>query len=374
MSQAEGTDVSLKKTKLNSLHTGLGARLVPFAGYELPVQYTGIRDEHLHTRSHASLFDISHMGQFLLTGQNVAKALEKLVPNRMANLAPGRQRYTVLLNEQGGVIDDLMISNFGDAFYLVVNGACKTKDWEHLTHHLDDSLDLKECTDRSLIALQGPAAAEVMTTLGFDSSDLYFLQTTQAKLCGVNCFISRSGYSGEDGFEISAPSDQVELIARKLLEQETVLPAGLGARDTLRLEAGLCLYGHELTEAISPVDAGLNWLISEDRLDDQNAYLGRDVIQRQLTSPRSQKRVGIIGEGKAPFREGTNILNAENELIGQVCSGTFSPTREKPIGMAYIDRVYTEQGTSLLVEVRNKRHPVTVTGLPFVPHRYFTKK
>lgn len=377
--------MSLKKTALHSLHIELGGRLVEFAGYELPVQYQGIRDEHLHTRAYASVFDISHMGQIRLTGHNVPDVLERLVPNPMQNLPPGRQRYSVLLNAQGGVIDDLMISNLGraveaqdhDQFYLVVNAACKEQDLDHLRRFLADqpeSITLEEMHDHALIALQGPQAAGALEHLGFKSADLFFLHTTRTELCGVSCLISRSGYTGEDGFEISIPADQVEKIVRNLLAIDGVKPAGLGARDTLRLEAGLCLYGHELSTKRTPVEADLRWLVSNARLLDESGYLGRDVIKQQLAEPPSHQRVGLIVNAKVPVREGAPVMTEDNHVIGEITSGTFSPTLEKPIAMAYIDRAYANVGQALFAEVRKRQYPVEVTSLPFVPHQYYIPK
>jgi len=362
---------SLKHTALYGLHRELGARMVPFAGYELPVQYRGIREEHLHTRRHASLFDISHMGRFILMGKNAARALERLVPCRLEDLLPGRQRYTTFLNTHGGIIDDLIVTVDGEALVLVVNAARKDRDREFIEASIGDDIEIRESAEHSLIALQGPDAAAILGRLNNDCTELGFMQAKTVDILGIPCHVSRSGYTGEAGFEIAVPSTHVEFIARRLLDDERTRTAGLGARDTLRLEAGLCLYGHELNEDISPVEAGLKWIISEERLATDAGFFGSDVIQRQLSEGTHRQRVGLLVEGRAPVREDTVLVNMDGETVGRVTSGTYSPTLERPIAMACINSEYTRAGTRLHAIIRNRQHPVTVTKLPFVSRRYY---
>jgi glycine cleavage system T protein (aminomethyltransferase) len=366
----------LKRTPLYPLHIEQSAQIVPFAGYEMPVQYLkGIKQEHLHTRMHAGLFDISHMGQVKLSGENSAQFLESLTPSCLQNLSKNAQRYTVFTNEQGGIIDDLMITNAGDHFFVVINAACKENDIKYMQRQLPNSCKLEELSDFALLALQGPKANIVMQCLCPAATKLTFMTGGQFTLKGVSCFINRCGYTGEDGFEISIPADHAENIARCLLAEDDVELIGLGARDSLRLEAGYCLYGHDLDENTSPVEANLNWVISKSRLQDKTQpYPGIEVIREQLQKGTECLRVGLLSEGKAPIREGASILNEQEEIIGSITSGGFGPSAEKPIAMGYINQKYAATGTQLIVKVRDRVQRVTVVTLPFVKHQYFRKK
>ncbi len=370
--QQQTRNGGLKKTPLHDLHQQLNARMVAFAGYTLPVQYRGIRDEHLHTRAHASLFDISHMGQFLLSGDNVVAALETLVPNHIATLTPGQQRYSVLLNEAGGVVDDVIITRTEQGCQLIVNAACKDKDWTYLQHHLPDDVLLHELRDHALIAIQGPEAAKALQQLGYDSRQHTFMHACPIELNTIQCHISRCGYTGEDGFEISLPANQAENLARELLSLERVQPAGLGARDTLRLEAGLSLYGHELDETVTPIEAGLDWLISAKRLIKSN-YVGREVILQQVNEGADRLSVGIVADGKAPVREGVELFDLNDNPVGKITSGTYSPTLAKPIALARVDNAVSQAGTRLIASQRGREIPVHVSQLPFVAHRYYSR-
>ncbi len=375
MSQAQNTDVTLKKTILHPLHGELGGRLVAFAGYELPVQFRGIREEHLHTRAHASLFDISHMGQIMLRGARAAESLERLVPSRLTDLRAGQQRYTVLLNEAAGIIDDLIVTRLDDdTLFLIVNAACRQKDLACLRAHLGGKIIIEELPEQALIALQGPAAAATLAGLGIETDDLAFMQAKRVTFQKARCLFSRSGYTGEDGFEISIPNEHATVLFRDLLAQPHVQPAGLGARDTLRLEAGLCLYGHELSEEITPVTAGLNWILDRERLQTAQSCTGGDVILRQLNEGTPRQRVGILVEGKVPVREGTELLDQDDNIVGRVTSGSYSPCLEKPVAMAYVNADLCHPGTGLNARVRQRLHPVQVARLPFVPHRYSKQK
>ena len=355
----------LKKTPLYRLHTDLGAKMVAFAGYEMPVQYpTGIIREHKHCREHAGFFDISHMGQCLITGPSAAEELEELTPSNIVGLKIGQQRYTVLTNAKGGIIDDIIITRTEDGFLIVVNAACKEKDFSHLKQSLSNQCQLKILYDQALFALQGPAAAKVMTELSKPASTLSFMQACTSQIANMDCTISRCGYTGEDGFEISIANQQAETLAQLILAFEQVKPIGLGARDTLRLEAGLSLYGHELTESTNPIEAGLKWTFRSSL----SHFLGDKAIQSQLEQGASRKRVGLIIDGKIPVRENTELFDSQNKLIGFVSSGSFSPSLEKPIALALINRLNTEQ--ILYAKVRNRIITAHISPLPFVPHRY----
>lgn len=355
------------------MHIAAGAKMVPFAGYDMPVQYAhGIIREHLHTREKAGLFDVSHMGQAKLTGKDIAAALESLVPSDMQALASGQQRYTVLLNERGGVIDDLMVARQGDDFYLVVNAACKRKDFDHLRALLPASVQMQELPDRALLALQGPRAIEVLAGIEPDVAALRFMDFAELSIAGCRVRITRSGYTGEDGFEISLhESDAVEF-ARRLLADERVAWVGLGARDSLRMEAGLCLYGHELTESISPVEAGIAWVVTKVRRaggERAGGYPGAAVIDDQLANGPARRKVALLVDGKAPVREGADIVNTEGRVVGQVCSGGYSPTLARPIAIGFVDA--DKVSDKLAAMVRGKPLALTQTTLPFVAHRYF---
>ena len=366
-----GGDPSLKSMPLHGLHLEFGARMVPFAGYMMPVQYAGgILAEHKHTREAASLFDVSHMGQLRLSGDSADEALERLVPADLGKLPQDRLRYSCLTNEKGGVIDDLMIARRKDHLALVVNAARKEHDVAHLKRALGDRAELTLHEDRALIALQGPKAGEVIGRHAPGAAAATFMSVVEAALFGVECTFSRSGYTGEDGFEISMPADAAEEVARKLLGEPEVEPAGLGARDSLRLEAGLCLYGHELTEETTPVEAGLSWIIGKRRRTD-GGFLGAEIILRQLEDGPPRKRVGLRPEGRAPARDGTEILNEDGREIGRVTSGCFGATVGGPIAMGYVTAAHAAPGTAVQLQVRGKSLPARVVKLPFVEQRYF---
>ena len=362
----------LLRTPLHALHVELGARMVPFAGYEMPVQYAaGILAEHRHTRAAASLFDVSHMGQARLHGAAVSE-LETLVPVDLLGLAFGRQRYAFFTNEAGGILDDLMVTNRGDALYLVVNASRKAHDFELLK-----KFELEILSDRALLALQGPEAARVIARLSPRLESMTFMSSDAARLGGFDCQISRSGYTGEDGFEISVAAADAEPLARLLLAQEGVAPAGLGARDSLRLEAGLCLYGHDLDETTTPVEAGLAWAIQKARRRGgahAGNFPGADVILDQLERGAPRSRVGILPDGRAPIREGEQLHAPDGRVVGKLTSGGFGATLDAPLAMGYVEREYAAPGTTLSATVRGKPRACRVAPLPFVPHRYHKGK
>jgi aminomethyltransferase len=366
--------MTLLTTPLDALHRELGAKMVPFAGYDMPVQYpTGIIREHLHTREAAGLFDVSHMGQLVIEGAGTAALLESLVPADIEGLGVDRQAYTLLTNERGGVLDDLIVTRWGERrFFLVVNAACKERDIAHLRRHLaGQSLQVLE--EQALLALQGPAARAVMGGLCPAAAELVFMQGTRAQIDGIDAYITCSGYTGEDGFEISLPAADAEPLARRLLALDAVKPIGLGARDSLRLEAGLCLYGHELTEEIDPVQAGLVWSIGRARRPDgerPGGFPGADAIFRRMAEGAPLRRVGLAVDGRRPVRERQPVLDQEGETVGEVCSACYGASVGRPIAMAYVRRDLGEPGTRLEVAVRDKRVPVTVTRMPFSPQRY----
>ncbi len=371
----------LLKTALYDLHLELGARMVPFAGYQMPVQYPlGVMKEHLHTRAAAGLFDVSHMGQVRLsplpggTLADVAAALETLVPIDVIDLPLNKQRYAVFTNEQGGILDDLMISNMGDSLFVVVNAACKQQDVAHLRAHLAGRCQITELTDRALLALQGPAAAEVMARLLPQTASLVFMDSHEVILLGATCFISRSGYTGEDGFEISVPNQQAVQLARLLLSHPEVAAIGLGARDSLRLEAGLCLYGHDMDASISPVEASLAWALSKVRRADgarAGGYPGAAVVARHFAEGVGKKRVGLQINEKIPVREGADIVDADGQIIGKVTSGGFGPSVNAPVAMGYVTQPHSAIGTRLSAIVRGKPVAMEVVKTPFFPQRYY---
>lgn len=368
-------NTELAVTPLYNLHKELGAKMVPFAGYSMPVQYPmGVLKEHNHTRAQAGLFDVSHMGQVRLSGPNAAKALETLVPVDIVDLPLNTQRYAVFTDEKGGVLDDLMVSNGGDHLFVVVNAACKEQDVAHMRKHLSELCTVEELTDRALLALQGPAAVTVMARLAPETANMIFMDTGKVTLVGAECYISRSGYTGEDGYEISVPGDKAEELARLLLAQPEVAPIGLGARDSLRLEAGLCLYGHDMDTNTTPVEASLAWALSKPRRADgarPGGYLGADVIMRQLAEGVSRKRVGLLVKDKMPVREGAEIVDASGKVIGKVTSGGFGPTINGPVAMGYVEFEHSKIGTALNAIVRGKPVAVEVAKTPFTPQRYF---
>ena len=357
----------LKQTPLFNLHLKLGAKMVPFAGYQMPVQYSkGIIHEHLHCRSHAGFFDISHMGQCLILGDSAASELELLTPSDISGLKAGAQKYTILTNNDGGIIDDIIITRSHSGLMLIVNAACKDKDFAYLRSQLSGLCVFKELPDHALFAIQGPAAATIMQKYSSDAAGLSFMTACETEINGIPCNISRSGYTGEDGFEVSVANHYAEQLACLLLAEDNVEAVGLGARDTLRLEAGLCLYGHELDEAITPVEAGLQWLFKKGH----KQFPGADKILNQLQQGPEKIRTGLLVDSKIPVRDGSIIINNENRIIGHVTSGSFSPSLGKPVAMALLDRNSASLGNTLYAIVRDRKIAVTVTKLPFIPHRY----
>jgi aminomethyltransferase len=369
---------SLSRTPLHDLHVELGAKMVPFAGYEMPVNYpAGILAEHLHCRAAAGLFDVSHMGQVRLQAEShaaVAGALERLCPADFSGLQPGRQRYSFFTDTQGGILDDLMVSRLvddrqGDHLFMVVNAACKVQDLSHLRANLNHRCEITELADRALLALQGPLAGAVMARLAPESAAMTFMTAGYLRIGGIECIATRSGYTGEDGFEISVAADQATDLARLLLAQEEVKPIGLGARDSLRLEAGLCLYGNDITAATTPVEADLSWAIAKRRRE-QGGFPGAGQLQRQWQAGTARKRVGILPEGKAPARAHTEIADSGGQVIGEITSGGFGPSVNGPIAMGYVATTHATVGTDVQLLVRGKALPAKVVALPFVPHRY----
>ncbi|MEO8560412.1 MAG: glycine cleavage system aminomethyltransferase GcvT [Rhodospirillales bacterium] len=364
------SDLPLRKTPLHALHVELGAKMVPFAGYDMPVQYKqGILSEHLHTRSQAGLFDVSHMGQGRLIGAGAAAALEALVPADVQGLEKSRQRYALFTNEQGGILDDLMFSNFGSHIGVVVNAACKEADFAHLRAHLAKGVTVEEFPDRALLALQGPKAALALERIVPGVAAMKFMDTASFDWLGTKLGISRSGYTGEDGFEISVPADKAESLARVLLAEPEVAPIGLGARDSLRLEAGLCLYGHDIDTTTTPIEAGLLWSIPKHRRS-VGGFPGDQIIIRQIASGVERKRVGIQPEGRAPAREGAEIVDDAGNTLGVITSGGFSPSLNRPIAMGYVAQSHAAPGTKISLMVRGKALPAAVVAMPFVKQNY----
>ena len=378
---------SLLHTPLHDLHVALGARMVPFAGYAMPVQYpAGILAEHLQVRARAGLFDVSHMGQLRLSGPHAAAALETLLPADIVGLAPGRQRYAFFTNAAGGILDDLMVVNDGGEYVLVVNAACKAADHMHLKDALAALCTVGPLEDRALLALQGPLAASIMARLCPPAAALAFMAVARVTLAGIACLVSRSGYTGEDGFEISLAAVDADVLARTLLAEEGVAPAGLGARDSLRLEAGLPLYGHDIDETTTPVEAGLAWAIAKARRpggERGGGFPGAQTIFEQLSAGVRRKRVGILPEGRAPVREGEalhdpngcttghTVGNTVGGAIGAITSGGFGASAEGPVAMAYVETPFAAPGTLLTALPRGKPRACRVVKLPFIPHRYY---
>ncbi|MDD9156401.1 glycine cleavage system aminomethyltransferase GcvT [Aliivibrio sp. S4TY2] len=366
----------LNKTALFDMHVVAGAKMVPFAGYEMPVQYPlGVKKEHLHTRNAAGLFDVSHMGQLRLKGEGAAAALEALVPVDIIDLPSKKQRYAFFTNDAGGIMDDLMVANFGDHLFVVVNAACKEQDIAHLQANLPEGVELEVIEDRALLALQGPQAADVLSRLQPSVASMLFMDTAVIEINGIECYISRSGYTGEDGYEISVPNDKAEMLATALTSFEEVEWIGLGARDSLRLECGLCLYGHDLDTTTTPVEASLLWGISKNRRSNgerAGGFPGADIILKQIeTKDVNRKRVGLVGQSKAPVREGCKLFDAADNEIGIVTSGTAGPTAGKPVSMGYVRADLAIIGTELFAEVRGKKLAMNVEKMPFVPQRYY---
>ncbi|WP_441280291.1 glycine cleavage system aminomethyltransferase GcvT [Bradyrhizobium sp. 63_E2_N1_3] len=372
---------SLKRTPLHGLHVSLGGKMVPFAGYDMPVQYpAGVLKEHLHTRSSAGLFDVSHMGQLALRPksgkvEDAARALERLVPQDIVAIAPGRQRYAQFTNPDGGILDDLMVANFGDHLFLVVNAACKEADEAHLRAHLSDDCIIDSLQDRALIALQGPKAEAALAKLCAEAPSMKFMDAGPHKVAGLDCFVLRSGYTGEDGFEISVPAADAERLAKTLLDNPDVMPIGLGARDSLRLEGGLCLYGHDIDTATTPVEAALEWSVQKSRRSGgarAGGFPGADTILAHFDHGASRRRVGLRTEGRAPVREGAMLFadDAGGEPIGKVTSGGFGPSLNAPVAMGYVPSALSALDTKLFAEVRGQRLPLTVAAMPFVKNTY----
>jgi aminomethyltransferase len=372
---------ALKRTPLHALHLALGGKMVPFAGYDMPVQYTtGVLREHLHTRASAGLFDVSHMGQIALRPksgkvEDAALALERLVPQDIVAIAPGRQRYAQFTNETGGILDDLMVANFGSHLFVVVNAACKAEDEAHLRANLSDVCVIEPLPDRALIALQGPKAESVLAKLCAEAAAMRFMDSGPHKVSGIDCFVSRSGYTGEDGFEISVPAEHAEALANALLSDPDVLPIGLGARDSLRLEAGLCLYGHDIDTTTTPVEGALEWSIQKSRRAGgarAGGFAGADQILAQFEQGAAQRRVGLRPQGRAPVREGAMLFAdaTSSESIGRVTSGGFGPSLNAPVAMGYLPKSHATAGSSVFAEVRGQRLAVQVATMPFVPNTY----
>ena len=360
------TDTPLKRTPLADLHIRLGGKMVPFAGWEMPVQFPmGVMQEHLHTRAQAGLFDVSHMAQLRLDGADRVEALERLMPVSVAELKPGRQRYGMLTSADGGILDDLMFANMGDWIYVVVNAARADHDIPHIA-----AATRVEVLDRALIALQGPLAEDALAALNADVRDMRFMDARVMPLIEGDCIVTRSGYTGEDGFEISVPKAEAVAVAEALLEQEGVAPIGLGARDSLRLEAGLCLYGNDIDEGTTPVEAALIWAMQKRRRE-EGGFPGADIIQRQLAEGTTRLRVGLQPEGRAPVRAGTTLHAEEGGApIGTVTSGSFGPTVGGPVAMGYLPSAQAQTGTTVFAHLRGKYVPVRVADLPFVQQTY----
>jgi aminomethyltransferase len=378
---AHAPQPALKRTPLYDMHVGLGARMVPFAGYDMPVQYpAGIIKEHLHTRAATGLFDVSHMGQIVLRPRSgrladAARALETLVPADVLGLAPGRQRYALFTNAAGGILDDLMVANLGDHLRLVVNAACKAADEAHLRAHLADSCIIEPLPAHALVALQGPGAEAALAALAPDIRTMRFMDVRTVRLSGETGVVSRSGYTGEDGFEISIKGDYAASLCGALLRDAAVMPAGLGARDSLRLEAGLCLYGSDLNPATTPVEAALEWSIAKSRRtggERGGGFPGAEIILGQIDRGAPRRRVGLRPEGRAPVRGGAPLFVRDDDAapIGAVTSGGFGVSLGAPIAMGYVPAAKATPGNRLLAELRGRREAVQICELPFVPLRY----
>jgi aminomethyltransferase len=374
-------ETQLKRTPLHALHVARGGKMVPFAGYEMPVQYaSGVLREHLHTRGSAGLFDVSHMGQIALHAKSgnveeAALALERLVPQDILAVAPGRQRYAQFTDAEGGILDDLMVANFGSHLFLVVNAACKAEDEAHLRASLSDVCVIEPLPDRALLALQGPKAEQVLAKFCAEAPAMRFMDAGPRRVDGFDCFVSRSGYTGEDGFEISVSAENAEALANVLLSSGDVLPIGLGARDSLRLEAGLCLYGQDIDTTTTPVEGALEWSIQKSRRKGgarAGGFAGADKILAQLENGARRRRVGLRPEGRAPVREGAPLFADEtsSERIGAVTSGGFGPSLNAPVAMGYLPSPLAASGGLVFAEVRGQRLPLRVSPLPFVPNTY----
>jgi aminomethyltransferase len=378
---AREPDNQLKHTPLHALHVARGGKMVPFAGYDMPVQYaTGVLREHLHTRENAGLFDVSHMGQIALRAksgkvEDAALALERLVPQDILAVAPGRQRYAQFTNSAGGILDDLMVANFGSHLFLVVNAACKAEDEAHLRENLSDDCVIEPLADRALVALQGPKAESALAKFCADVTAMRFMDAGPRRIHGIDCFVSRSGYTGEDGFEISVPTEHAEALVTALLENSDVLPIGLGARDSLRLEAGLCLYGHDIDTMTTPVEGALEWSIQKSRRTGgarAGGFPGSDPILAQLANGAPRRRVGLRPEGRAPVREGAPLFAdaTSSQQIGAITSGGFGPSLNAPVAMGYLPASLAAPENMVFAELRGQRLPLRVAPTPFVPNTY----
>lgn len=381
-SRWSSSDVALKKTALYDAHLEHEGKMVDFAGYALPVQYKdNIQQSHLHARSQAAVFDVSHMGQILIRGQDRVAFIESLIVGDIEALKENQGRLSLLTSEEGGILDDLIVTKKADHLYVVVNGACKVDDLKHMRAHLkiwnekhDSQVEIEYVEDRSLIALQGPKAVDVLQKLvDQDLSKLGFMFALHTKVGGFDCWVGRCGYTGEDGFEISVENKNAISLLQSILSDKRAKPTGLAVRDTLRLEAGLCLYGHDLDTKTTPNEGGLLWTISKRRRK-EGGFPGHSVVMKQLKERVSRRRVGILVGKGPPAREGAEILSTEGEKIGTITSGTFSPSLKKKIAMGYINRGYFKKGTKVAVKVRNKVNPATVVGMPFVPSNYYFPK
>ncbi|WP_025898174.1 glycine cleavage system aminomethyltransferase GcvT [Sneathiella glossodoripedis] len=360
-----------KRTALYDLHLELGGKIVPFAGYDMPVQYPdGIMKEHLHTRENAGLFDVSHMGQVVISGANPATSIEKLVPGDIQSLKAGEMRYSFLTNEAGGILDDLIITQRGNDLFVVVNAGCKDQDIALFKEKLAGEAEVIVLDDRALVAIQGPKAASVLARYNPDVATMPFMTYRELEIAGVPCFVTRSGYTGEDGYEISIPNDQAVSLCKQLLAGSEVAPIGLGARDSLRLEAGLCLYGYDLNENTTPVSAGLLWAISKRRRE-EGGFPGEKVILEEIANKPKMKRVGILPEGRAPAREHTEIADMDGNIVGEVTSGGFAPTLQAPVAMGYVPLELSKPDTPLQLMVRGKARAAKVVKMPFVEQRYY---
>ena len=380
MSEVSQSDETLLKTPLYDMHVAAGGKMVPFAGYLMPVQYPlGIMKEHTHTREKAGLFDVSHMGQSYMRsvdGSDPAKILEEIMPSALAVLKPGKMRYTVILNDMGGIEDDLMVTRTFEpegSLYVVVNAGCKAKDYEILEDRFAGRLALELLEDRALLALQGPKAEAVLAKLAPEVADLNFMEGTMVTLEGVVCWVSRCGYTGEDGYEISVPEEEAPLLAARLLRDDDVEWIGLGARDSLRLEVGLCLSGHDFDASNSPVEAGVTFAIGKKRRE-AGDFIGSERILAELEGGAEKSLVGILPSGRAPAREGVEIADSEGTIIGRITSGGFGPTYGGPIAMGYVPNAFSAEGTDIQLIIRGKAHPAKVAKTPFVPQRYKRKK
>ena len=366
------TTVDLQFTPLDALHRKLGAKMSPFSGYDMPISYPlGVLKEHEHTRLSASLFDVSHMGQAILSGDNVIATFETLITGDIKGLTNHGTRYTLLTNDQGGIRDDLMVSRLGKQLYVVVNAGCKVQNFAYMRERIGDQLEIEELTNRALLALQGPKASEVLTRRIPAVQHMEFMSIAELHINDTRCLITRSGYTGEDGYEISLPAKDAENFALSLLGEDEVEFAGLGARDSLRLEAGLCLYGSDIDPTTTPVEASLTWAIGKRRRQ-VDGFPGADIIIEQIANKSTRKRVGIKPEGRAPARAGTKITDIDGNVIGVITSGGFGPTFGGPIAMGYVDTKFYKPETKILLIIRGKSMPGQVIKLPFIPHKYFT--